>query len=213
MDLQEICAAVETGKGKRVKELVNQAVDEGMPVKTILDDGLILAMSNIGEKFRKNEVYVPEMLVAARAMAMGLAILEPLLTATGVKPIGKVVIGTARGDLHDIGKNLVAMMMKGMGATVFDLGVDVPDHMYVEKAEEVGADIICISALLTTTMPAIGDVVKEFEKSGVRNKYYIMVGGAPLSQAFADQVGADAYAANAGDAADVAKAYLFSLAK
>ena len=213
MDLQEICAAVETGKGKRVKELVNQAVDEGMPVKTILDDGLILAMSNIGEKFRKNEVYVPEMLVAARAMAMGLAILEPLLTATGVKPIGKVVIGTARGDLHDIGKNLVAMMMKGMGATVFDLGVDVPDHMYVEKAEEVGADIICISALLTTTMPAIGDVVKEFEKSGVRNKYYIMVGGAPLSQAFADQIGADAYSANAGDAADVAKAYLLSLAK
>lgn len=213
MDLQEICAAVETGKGKRVKELVNQAVDEGMPVKTILDDGLILAMSNIGEKFRKNEVYVPEMLVAARAMAMGLAILEPLLTATGVKPIGKVVIGTARGDLHDIGKNLVAMMMKGMGATVFDLGVDVPDHMYVEKAEEVGADIVCLSALLTTTMPAIGDVVKEFEKSGVRSKYYIMVGGAPLSQAFADQVGADAYAANAGDAADVAKSYLLSLAK
>jgi len=213
MDLQEICAAVETGKGKRVKELVNQAVDEGMPVKTILDDGLILAMSNIGEKFRKNEVYVPEMLVAARAMAMGLAILEPLLTATGVKPIGKVVIGTARGDLHDIGKNLVAMMMKGMGATVFDLGVDVPDHMYVEKAEEVGADIVCLSALLTTTMPAIGDVVKEFEKSGVRSKYYIMVGGAPLSQAFADQVGADAYAANAGDAADVAKAYLLSLSK
>lgn len=213
MDLQEICAAVETGKGKRVKELVNQAVEEGMPVKTILDDGLILAMSNIGEKFRKNEVYVPEMLVAARAMAMGLAILEPLLTATGIKPIGKVVIGTARGDLHDIGKNLVAMMMKGMGATVFDLGVDVPDHMYVEKAEEVGADIICISALLTTTMPAIGDVVKEFEKSGVRSKYYIMVGGAPVSQAYADQVGADAYAANAGDAADVAKSYLLSMAE
>src|SRR5659263_6818 len=210
MDLQEICAAVETGKGKRVKELVNQAVDEGMPVKTILDDGLIRAMGIVGEKFRLNEIYVPEMLVAARAMAMGLTILEPLLTATGVKPIGKVVIGTARGDLHDIGKNLVAMMMKGMGATVFDLGVDVPDHMYVEKAEEVGADIICISALLTTTMPAIGDVVKEFEKSGVRSKYYIKVGGAPLSQAFADQVGADAYAANAGDAADVAKSYLLS---
>src|SRR5659263_606223 len=155
MDLQEISAAVETGKGKRVKELVNQAVDEGMPVKTIFDDGLILAMSNIGEKFRKNEVYVPEMLVAARAMAMGLAILEPLLTATVVKPIGKVVMGTARGDLHDIGKNLVAMLMKGMGATVFDLGVDVPDHMYVEKAEEVGADIVCLSALLTTTLSLI----------------------------------------------------------
>ena len=210
MDLQEICSAVEQGKGKRVKELVNQAVTEGMSVKVILDEGLILAMSNIGEKFRRNEVYVPEMLVAARAMSMGLSILEPLLTATGVKPVGKVVIGTVRGDLHDIGKNLVAMMMKGMGATVYDLGVDVPDHTYVEKAEEVGADIICLSALLTTTMPAIGEVIKDFEKSGVRGKYYIMVGGAPVSQTFADQIGANAYSANAGEAADLVKAYLLS---
>jgi len=210
MDLQEICEAVEHGKGKRVKELVNQAIDEGVPVKTILDDGLIRAMGITGEKFRLNEIYVPEMLVAARAMAMGLAILEPILTATGVKPIGKVVIGTVRGDLHDIGKNLVAMMMKGMGATVYDLGVDVPDHTYVEKAEEVGADIICLSALLTTTMPAIEDVIKEFEKSGKRDKYYIMVGGAPVSQAFADQIGADAYSPNASEAADIAKEYLRS---
>ena len=213
MDLQEICTAVELGKGKRVRELVNQAVEEGMPVKTILDDGLIRAMGIVGEKFRLNEIYVPEMLVAARAMAMGLTILEPLLTATGVKPVGKVVIGTVRGDLHDIGKNLVAMMMKGMGATVYDLGVDVPDHTYVEKAEEVGADIVCLSALLTTTMPAIGDVIKTFETSGMRGKYYIMVGGAPVSQAFADQIGADAYTANAGEAADAAKAYLHALAR
>ena len=213
MDLQEICMAVEQGKGKRVKELVNQAVEEGLPVKTILDDGLILAMSNVGDKFRKNEVYVPEMLVAARAMSMGLTILEPFLTASGIKPVGKVVIGTVRGDLHDIGKNLVAMMMKGMGATVYDLGVDVSDHTYVEKAEEVGADIICLSALLTTTMPAIGEVIKEFEKSGVRSKYFIMVGGAPVSQTYADEVGADAYSANAGEAADVAKAYMISKSK
>jgi len=184
-----------------------------MTVKTILDEGLIRAMGNIGEKFRLNEVYVPEMLVAARAMSMGLSILEPLLTASGVQPIGKVVIGTVRGDLHDIGKNLVAMMMKGMGATVYDLGVDVPDHTYVEKAEEVGADIICLSALLTTTMPAIGDVIKDFEKSGIRNKYYIMVGGAPVSQAFADQIGANAYTSNASDAADAAKAYLLNLGR
>jgi len=210
MDLLAICAAVEQGKGKRVKELVNQAIEEGMPVKTILDDGLIRAMGIVGEKFRLNEIYVPEMLVAARAMAMGLTILEPLLTATGVKPVGKVVIGTVRGDLHDIGKNLVAMMMKGMGATVYDLGVDVPDHTYVEKAEEVGADIICLSALLTTTMPAMGEVIKEFEKSGVRDKYYIMIGGAPISQTYADQVGADAYSANASEAADIAKAHLIS---
>ncbi len=210
MDLQEICQAVESGKGKKVKELVNLAVEEGMSVKTILDEGLIQAMSNIGEKFRLNQVYVPEMLVAARAMSMGLTILEPLLTATGVKPVGKVVIGTVKGDLHDIGKNLVAMMMKGMGATVYDLGVDVPNHTYVEKAEEVGADIICLSALLTTTMPAMGEVIKEFEESGVRSKYFIMIGGAPVSQMFADQVGANAYTGNASEAADVAKAHLLA---
>jgi len=208
MDLQEISAAVESGKGKRVKELVNQAVEEGVSVKLILDEGLIAAMSSIGEKFKRNEVYVPEMLVAARAMSMGLSILEPLLTATGVKPIGKVVIGTVKGDLHDIGKNLVAMMLKGMGATIYDLGVDVTSSAYLEKAEEVGADIVCLSALLTTTMPSMVDVIKEFEKSGARSKYFIMVGGAPVSQSFADQIGADAYTANASEAADAAKKYL-----
>ena len=213
MDLNELSLAVEQGKGKRVKELVNEAVAEGMSVKTILDDGLIRAMGIVGEKFRLNQVYVPEMLVAARAMSMGLGILEPLLTASGVQPIGKVVIGTVKGDLHDIGKNLVAMMMKGMGASVYDLGIDVPDRSFVEKAEELNADIICISALLTTTMPAIGDVIKEFEKSGVRKKYYIMIGGAPVSQTFADQVGADAYTPNASEAADVAKAYLSALVR
>lgn len=213
MDLKELSLAVEQGKGKRVKELVNQAVAEGMSVKTILDEGLISAMGIVGEKFRLNQVYVPEMLVAARAMSMGLTILEPLLTATGVQPIGRVVIGTVKGDLHDIGKNLVAMMMKGMGATVYDLGIDVPDRTFVEKAEELNADVVCISALLTTTMPAIGDVIKEFEKSQNRKKYYIMIGGAPVSQSFADQVGADAYSANASEAADMAKAYLSAIVR
>ena len=212
MDLLELSLAVEAGKGKRVRELVNQAVEEGMPVKTILDDGLIRAMGIIGDKFRMNQVYVPEMLVAARAMSIGLAIIEPILVATGEKPYGKVVIGTVKGDLHDIGKNLVAMMMKGVGVTVFDLGVDVQSHTFVEAAEEAGADIICLSALLTTTMPAIGEVIREFEASGVRNKYYIMVGGAPVSQTFADQIGANAYTANASDVAEVAKAYMLSLA-
>jgi len=213
MDLKELSLAVEQGKGKRVKELVNQAVAEGMSVKTILDEGLISAMGIVGEKFRLNQVYVPEMLVAARAMSMGLTILEPLLTATGVQPIGRVVIGTVKGDLHDIGKNLVAMMMKGMGATVYDLGIDVPDRTFVEKAEELNADVVCISALLTTTMPAIGDVIKEFEKSQNRKKYYIMIGGAPVSQSFAEQVGADAYSANASEAADMAKAYLSAIVR
>lgn len=210
MDFKELSTAVENGKAKQVKLLVSQAVEEKIPVKTILDEGLISAMGVVGERFRKNEIFVPEMLIAARAMSAGLSILEPLLTSTGIKPLGKVVIGTVKGDLHDIGKNLVAMMIKGVGATVYDLGIDVPDKSFVEKAEEVGADIVCLSALLTTTMPAIGDVIREFEKAGVRNKYYIMIGGAPVSEAFAKQVGADKYTANASDAADAVKAYLTS---
>ena len=213
MDLQELSMAVQKGKAKLVKELVNQGVDEGMSIETILNEGLIGAMGIVGENFKNNKIYVPEMLVAARAMSAGLAILEPLLTETGIEPIGKVVIGTVKGDLHDIGKNLVAMMMKGMGATVYDLGIDVPDSVFVEKAEEVGADIVCISALLTTTMPAIGDVVQEFEKAGVRDKYRIMIGGAPVNQAFSDSIGADVYTSNASDAADSAKEFLAGLRK
>ncbi|QHQ62375.1 cobalamin-binding protein [Anaerocolumna sedimenticola] len=210
MDFEELSLAVQKGKAKQVKELVNQGIEEGISIEKILNEGLISAMGIVGDNFKNNKIYVPEMLVAARAMSAGLAILEPLLTATGVKPIGKIVIGTVKGDLHDIGKNLVAMMMKGMGATIYDLGIDVPDIAFVEKAEEVGADIVCISALLTTTMPAIGDVIREFEKAGVRDKYRIMVGGAPVNQAFADSVGADAYTANASDAAENAKAFLLS---
>lgn len=208
MDLQEISLAVEKGKSKIVKELVNKAIEENVPLKDILDLGLISAMGIVGENFKQNKVYVPEMLLAARAMSAGLSILEPLLTAAGTESLGKVVIGTVRGDLHDIGKNLVSMMVKGVGATVYDLGVDVPDKSFVEKAEEVGADVICLSALLTTTMPAIADVINEFEKAGVRDKYYIMVGGAPVSQAFATQVKADKYTPNAGEAGEVIKDYL-----
>ena len=191
-----------------VKELVNQELEKGTPVDVILNDGLIAAMGVVGEKFKLNQIYVPEMLVAARAMSKGLSIIEPLMTETGVKPVGTVVIGTVKGDLHDIGKNLVAMMMKGIGATVYDLGVDVADAQFVEKAEEVNADIVCLSALLTTTMPAIEDVIKEFEKAGVRDKYRIMIGGAPVNQAFADQIGADVYTSNAADAAENAKEFL-----
>lgn len=213
MELQDLSLAVQKGKAKQVKELVSQAIDEGMSVETILNDGLIGAMGIVGENFKNNVIFVPEMLVAARAMSAGLTILEPLLTATGVKPIGKIVIGTVKGDLHDIGKNLVAMMMKGMGATIYDLGIDVPDSAFVEKAEEVNADIVCISALLTTTMPAIGDVIREFEKAGVRDKYRIMIGGAPVNQAFSDSVGADVYTSNASDAAESAKEYLQTLSR
>lgn len=211
MELEELSLAVQKGKAKQVRDLVNQAIEEGVDVEKILNEGLISAMGVVGENFKLNKIYVPEMLVAARAMSAGLTILEPLMTATGVKPLGKIVIGTVKGDLHDIGKNLVAMMMKGMGATVYDLGIDVPDSRFVEKAEEVGADIVCISALLTTTMPAISDVISEFEKAGVRSKYRIMIGGAPVNQKFADSVGADVYTSNASDAAESAKTYLESI--
>lgn len=208
MAFEDLSLAVQKGKSKQVKELVNAEIEKGTPVEEILNDGLIAPMGIVGENFKQNKIYVPEMLVAARAMSAGLKILEPLMTETGVKPVGTVVIGTVKGDLHDIGKNLVAMMMKGIGATVYDLGIDVPDADFVEKAEEVNADIVCISALLTTTMPAINDVIKEFEKSGVRDKYHIMVGGAPVNQAFADEIGADVYTSNAADAAENAKEFL-----
>ena len=210
MDYSELSLAVQKGKSKVVKELVNKGLEEGAPVKDILEKGLIEPMGIIGEEFREGKIFVPEMLVAARAMSAGVKIVEPLFSESGIETIGTVVIGTVKGDLHDIGKNLVAMMMKGIGATVYDLGIDVPDEKFVEKAEEVGADVVCLSALLTTTMPAIGDVIKAFEDAGVRDKYYIMIGGAPVSQKFADEVHADAYTSNASDAADAAKEYLLS---
>ena len=210
MQLSEISQAVERGKKKQVKELVSKALEEGYAVQDILNNGLISAMSVVGENFRTNKIFVPEMLVAAKAMSAGITVLEPLMKNSGVKPIGTVLIGTVKGDLHDIGKNLVTMMIQGIGATVVDLGVDVPDRTFVEKAEEINADIVCLSALLTTTMPAISDVIREFEKAGVRDKYYIMIGGAPVTQRFADEIGADAYTSNAGEAAEVAKAYLES---
>ncbi|PKL38210.1 MAG: cobalamin-binding protein [Spirochaetae bacterium HGW-Spirochaetae-1] len=213
MIVQEISEAVGKGKVKLVKELVNQAVVDDIPVQSILNEGLISAMAVVGESFSQHKIFVPEMLVAARAMTAGLAILEPLMSDQGIETIGKVVIGTVRGDLHDIGKNLVAMMLKGAGATVYDLGVDVPDINFIQKAEEVGADIICLSALLTTTMPAIGDVIKEFEKAGVRDKYCIMIGGAPVNQEYADQVKADKYSPDANDASIKAKDYLLSKKK
>lgn len=212
MELQELAQAVERGKVKQVKLLTNQALEEGYDVQDILNEGMIAAMAVVGENFRLNKIFVPEMLVAARAMAAGTAILEPLLIQSGIKSIGTVVIGTVKGDLHDIGKNLCAMMLKGTGATVYDLGVDVPDATFVQKAEELHADIVVLSALLTTTMPAIGEVIQEFEKSGVRSKYHIMIGGAPVTQQFADEVGANAYTANASECATVAKSYLESKA-
>lgn len=213
MDLKELSQHVEKGNAKKTKELVQQGLDEKMNPSEILNEGLISAMGVVGQKFKNDEIYVPEMLIAARAMSAGLQILGPILAETGVKPIGKAVIGSVKGDLHDIGKNLVKMMMKGAGIEIYDLGVDVKDEAFVEKAEEVGADIVVISALLTTTMPAIGDVLKAFETAGVRDKYVYMIGGAPVTDDFAKKIGADIYTPDAASAAEAAKNVLFKKAE
>ena len=202
--ITEISEQLQKGKAKIVKQLVQQAVDEGMDAQEILNNGLLGGMMIVGEKFKNNEVFVPEVLVAARAMNGGLAILEPLLVSDGVEPVGKLVIGTIQGDLHDIGKNLVCMMLKGAGFEVHDLGVDVAPERYVDEAEAINADIICVSALLTTTMPSMENVVKELEARGLRDKYIVMVGGAPVNQNFCDQIHADFYTPDATTCAEKA---------
>lgn len=210
MNINELSLAVEKGNAKKVKELVLQAVEEKIEPAVILNDGMISAMAVVGTKFKNDEIFVPEMLIAARAMGAGLKILEPILAETGVKPIGKAVIGTVKADLHDIGKNLVKMMMKGAGIEVYDLGVDVSAEEFVKKAQEINADIVCISALLTTTMVNIGEVINAFKQSGIRDKYYIMIGGAPITTEFAELVGADLYTPDAATASEKARKYLLS---
>jgi len=204
MDLHEISVQLQAGKAKIVKNLVQQAIDEGIPAQKILEEGLLDGMNVIGEKFKNNEVFVPEVLVAARAMSMGAGLLKPLLAAEGVKATGKVCIGTVKGDLHDIGKNLVKMMLEGKGLEVVDLGTDVSPEMFVNTAKEQNCQIICCSALLTTTMSVMGDVVKAAEAAGIRDQVKIMVGGAPVTDAFCQQIGADAYTPDAASAADKA---------
>ncbi len=202
--LNEISENLQKGKAKVVKELVQQAIDEGIPAKQILEEGLLSGMSIIGEKFKNNEVFVPEVLVAARAMNMGTALLKPLLADGSAQAVGKVCIGTVKGDMHDIGKNLVKMMMEGKGIEVVDLGTDVPPEKYVETAINENCQIIACSALLTTTMSVMKDVVEATEKAGIRDKVKIMVGGAPVTEAFCEQIGADKYTSDAASAADAA---------
>ena len=204
MDLQEISLQLQAGKAKIVKTLVQQAIDEGIPAQRILEEGLLAGMNVVGVKFKNNEVFVPEVLVAARAMNQGANLLKPLLMESGVKTSGKVCIGTVQGDLHDIGKNLVKMMMEGKGLEVIDLGTDVAPETYVRTAIEENCQIICCSALLTTTMGVMGDVVKAAEEAGIRDKVKIMIGGAPVTEAFCRQVGADAYTPDATSAAEKA---------
>jgi len=203
--IDEISEYLQKGRAKNVKALVEQALEEGMNAKDILNDGLLAGMMIVGQKFRNNEVFVPEVLVAARAMNAGISVLEPKLVEEGVEPVGKAVIGTVKGDLHDIGKNLVIMMMKGAGIEVTDLGVDVEVDTFIDKAEEIGADIIGMSALLTTTMPNMQKVIERLQERGLRNKYIVMIGGAPVNEDFAKQIGADYYTPDAAAAAETAK--------
>lgn len=205
--LSDISENLQKGKAKIVKELVQQAIDEGADPARILNEGLLAGMSVIGEKFKNNEVYVPEVLVAARAMNMGAQILKPHLAANGVVATGKVCIGTVQGDLHDIGKNLVKMMMEGKGLEVVDLGTDVPPERFVQTAIEENCQVICCSALLTTTMGVMADVVKAAEDAGIRDKIKIMIGGAPVNESFCEQIGADCYTVDAASAADAAVAF------
>ena len=211
--IEEISAFLQKGRAKNVKALVQQAIDENLDPKAVLNEGLLAGMMIIGEKFKNNEVFVPEVLVAARAMNAGLAILEPKLVEVGNEPVGKAVVGTVKGDLHDIGKNLVVMMLKGAGLEIHDIGVDAEPAAFIDKAEEVGADIICMSALLTTTMPNMQTVVDELKEKGLRDKYIVMVGGAPVNESFAEQIGADYYTPDAATCAEVAKKSCFSQLK
>ncbi|MBP1559392.1 MAG: corrinoid protein [Oscillospiraceae bacterium] len=200
--LNQISEKLQKGKAKEVKALVEQAIAENIPVKTILEEGLLSGMGIIGEKFKNNEVFVPEVLVAARAMNAGATLLKPLLAEAGVAATGKVCIGTVEGDLHDIGKNLVKMMLEGKGLEVIDLGTNVSPETYVETAKAEGCQIICCSALLTTTMPVMKDVVDAVRAADLDVK--VMIGGAPVTQAFCDQIGADGYTPDAASAAEMA---------
>lgn len=204
--LNEISQNLQIGKAKIVKELVQQAIDEGISAEKILKEGLLIGMDIIGEKFKKDEIYVPDVLIAARAMNAGTEILKPLLASSGVKSAGKVIIGTVFGDLHDIGKNLVKMMMEGKGLEVIDAGVNVSAQKFVELAIQEDAQIIACSALLTTTMTEIENVVKVAKEAGIRDKVTIMIGGAPVTQSYCEQISADIYTADAASAADAAVA-------
>ena len=202
--LNQISALLQRGKAKDVKALVSQAIEEGIPASTILNDGLLAGMNVVGQRFKNNEIFVPEVLIAARAMNMGAALLKPLLADEGVKAAGRVCIGTVKGDLHDIGKNLVKMMLEGKGLEVIDLGTDVPPEKFIATAKEQDCKIICCSALLTTTMDVMRDVIKAAQDAGIRDQVKIMVGGAPVTEAFCQEIGADAYTPDAATAAEVA---------
>ena len=202
--LDDISTFLQRGRANETRAAVQKAIDEGIAAAIILEKGLMAGMSVIGDRFKKNEVYVPEVLIAARAMNAGLETLKPLLVASGVKSRGVVVIGTVKGDLHDIGKNLVKMMLEGKGLEVHDLGVDVPSERFTAAAKEFSADVVCCSALLTTTMKEMKSVVEAINNAGFGKRPVVMVGGAPVTEAFRALIGADLYTPDAASAADAA---------
>jgi len=202
--LTPIYQAILDGDLESVKSSVQAAMDAGLPAENILKEGLIPPMGEVGRLFEAGEYFVPEMLVSARAMQGGLTLIKPLLAADNVKPVGKVVIGTVKGDLHDIGKNLVSIMLEGAGFEIKDLGTDVPPEKFVEAARESGTGLVAMSALLTTTMTAMPLVIQALEAAGLRQQVKVLVGGAPLTDAYARQIGADGYASDANAAVRVA---------
>ena len=202
-DLKALADAVIKGDQNTAVEITKAAIQEGAAPKSVLEEGLIAGMDVVGARFKKNEIYIPEVLIAARAMKMAMEILEPELAKAGVEPVGRFIVGTVQGDLHDIGKNLVAMMLKGAGFEVVDLGVDVGPEKFVEQAKSSGAQVIGISALLTTTMPGMEKTIKALQDAGVAAK--VIIGGAPVTQSYADKIGAHGYSPDAASAVDLAK--------
>ncbi len=211
--LSDLHQSVIDGDMPRTQELVAQAITENVPPEQILKEGLISAMSEVGQMFESGEFFVPEMLIAARAMKSGLALLRPHLVAANVQAVGKVVIGTVEGDVHDIGKNLVGMMLEGAGFEVIDLGADVSPEKYVQAVQEYQPDLLACSALLTTTMLRMKDMIHSLEEAGLRGKVKVMVGGAPITESYARDIGADLYAPDAASAASRARELIFELRK
>ncbi len=208
VDFQNISEALQKGDANKVAELISSALAEGLSPKNILDNGLIEGMNIIGIKFKKNEIYVPEVLLAARAMYAGMDVLKPKLVETGVKNIGRVIIGTIEGDLHDIGKNLVKMMLEGAGFEVIDLGVNVSADKFISAVKEYNPDILGMSALLTTTMLNMAEVIKALQSANLRDKVKVMIGGAPITKEYAEQIGADGCSPDAATAVEDAKKFL-----
>jgi 5-methyltetrahydrofolate--homocysteine methyltransferase len=203
--LEELAQALINGNAPKTKELAQKAVDEGIAPGKVLNEGLIVGMNEVGRRFKNNEFYVPEVLIAARAMHAGMDVLKPLLSEAEAASAGTVLIGTVKGDLHDIGKNLVAMMLEGAGFNVVDLGVDVSPEKFLEAVRDHKPKVVGLSALLTTTMPAMKTTIEALKEAGVRESVKIMIGGAPVTQRYADEIGADGYAPDAASAVDVAR--------